>query len=219
MLRDKVRKTDTLIALSELYESIQGEGLLVGTPSIFLRLQGCNLRCPWCDQPESLGFKDRKVSFDKVLQEIKKLVPRHTVITGGEPFAHRELPLIVKTLLEEGYSVQIETNGTLWIPEMESYAPRIHITCSPKGVARFYVHPKILSCAKELKFVVDEELKSNILKREDFFPFLKRGVVVLQPESNRLEMMEKALRLQKELLREGFTVRVIPQVHKCFNLK
>ena len=219
MLRDKIRKTDTLIALSELYESIQGEGLLVGTPSIFLRLQGCNLRCPWCDQPESLSFKDRKVSFDKVLQEIKKLTPKHVVITGGEPFAHKELPLIVKTLLDEGYSVQIETNGTLWIPEIESYAPRIHITCSPKGVARFYVHPKILSYAKELKFVVDEELNAGILKRQDFLPFLKKGVVVLQPESNRPEMMEKALKIQRELLQEGFTVRVIPQVHKCFNLK
>ncbi len=219
MLRDKVRKTDTLIALSELYESIQGEGLLVGTPSIFLRLQGCNLRCSWCDQPESLSFTDKRTSFRDLLKEIKRLTPKHVVITGGEPFAHKELPFIVKTLLEEGYSVQIETNGTLWIPEMESYAPRIHITCSPKGVARFYVHPKILSYAKELKFVVDEQLTPEILKREDFLPFLKKGVVVLQPESNRQEMMEKALKLQKELLREGFTVRVIPQIHKCFNLK
>ena len=219
MLRDKVRKTDTLIALSELYESIQGEGLLVGTPSVLLRLQGCNLRCPWCDQKEALAFSDKKTSLDEVLNRIKEFSAKHVIITGGEPFAHRELPSIVKALLDEDYSVQIETNGTLWIPEVERFASRIHITCSPKGVARYYVHPKILSYAKELKFVVDEELNSGILKREDFLPFLRRGVVVLQPEGNRPEMMEKALKLQKELLREGFSVRVIPQVHKCFNLR
>ena len=219
MLRDKVRKTDTLIALSELYESIQGEGLLVGTPSIFLRLKGCNLRCPWCDQPESLNFTERRTSLGKILKEMKNLSPRHVVITGGEPFAHKELSIIVRTLIGEGYSVQIETNGTLWIPEIENYASRIHITCSPKSVARFYVHPKILKYAKELKFVVDEGFNKEVLKREDFLPFLKRGVVVLQPESNRKEMMEKALKLQKELARENYTVRVIPQVHKCFNLK
>lgn len=219
MLRDKIRKTDTLIALSELYESIQGEGLLAGTPSIFLRLQGCNLRCPWCDQPESLSFSNRKISLEETLKEIKKLLPRHVVITGGEPFAHKELPLIVKTLLEEGYSVQIETNGTLWIPEMESYASHVHITCSPKAVARFYVHPKILSYARELKFVVDEELNEEVLKREEFLPFLKKGVVVLQPESNKKEMLEKALNLQRKLLKESYSVRVIPQVHKCFDLK
>jgi len=219
MLRDKIRKTDTLIALCELYESIQGEGLLVGTPSIFLRLQGCNLRCPWCDQPESLTFSNQRVSLEETLKEIKKLVPRHVVITGGEPFAHKELPLVVKALLEEGYSVQIETNGTLWIPEMESYALHVHITCSPKAAACFYVHPQILKHARELKFVVDEELNKEVLKREEFLPFLKKGMVVLQPEGNRKEMLGKALSLQRELLKESYSVRVIPQVHKCFNLK
>jgi len=219
MLRDKVRKTDTLIALNEVYESIQGEGLLVGLPSLFIRLQGCNLRCPWCDQPEALSFSGSKVKLSSLMEEIKNFRARHAVITGGEPFAHKELPYLVEALLSEGYSVQIETNGTLWVEGMDKFAERIHITCSPKGVAKYYVHPKILKYAKELKFVVDEEFSKEVLKKEEFKRFLMEGKVVLQPESNRKEMMEKALKIQGEILEEGFTVRVIPQVHKCFDLK
>jgi len=219
MLRDKVRKTDTLIALNEVYESIQGEGLLVGLPSIFIRLQGCNLRCHWCDQPEALTFSVKSTKLSVLIEEIKKFTAKHVVITGGEPFAHKELPYIVEALLSEGYSIQIETNGTLWVEGMEKFAKEIHITCSPKGVARFFVHPQILNYARELKFVVDEELSKEILKRKEFERFLKEGKVVLQPESNRKEMMKKALKIQKELAKEGFTVRVIPQVHKCFDLK
>ncbi|RUM32082.1 MAG: 7-carboxy-7-deazaguanine synthase [Aquifex sp.] len=219
MLRDKVRKTNTLIALNEVYESIQGEGLLVGLPSIFIRLQGCNLRCPWCDQPEALTFSVKSTKLSVLIEEIKKFTAKHVVITGGEPFAHKELPYIVEALLSEGYSIQIETNGTLWVEGMEKFAKEIHITCSPKGVAKFFVHPQILNYARELKFVVDEELSKEILKRKEFERFLKEGKVVLQPESNRKEMMKKALKIQKELAKEGFTVRVIPQVHKCFDLK
>ncbi|HIQ48440.1 MAG TPA: 7-carboxy-7-deazaguanine synthase QueE [Aquifex aeolicus] len=219
MLRDKVRKTNTLIAINEIYESIQGEGLLVGLPSIFIRLQGCNLRCPWCDQPEALSFKKNTRKLSDLMKEFASFSAKHVVITGGEPFAHKELPTLVETLLDEGYSVQIETNGTLWIEDMDGLASRIHITCSPKAVARFFVHPKILLYAKELKFVVDEELNKEVLLRDEFKEFLRKGRVVLQPESNRKDMLEKAISLQKGLLKENFTVRVIPQVHKCFQIK
>ncbi len=219
MLRDKVRKTDTLIALSELYESIQGEGLLVGLPSIFIRYQGCNLRCPWCDQPESLQRKEGGVPLGEVLRKVRSFSARHVVITGGEPFFHESLPALVRTLLEEGYSLQIETNGTLWIGEMEEYAGRVYVSCSPKAVADFFVHPRILRYAKELKFVVDSFLEEEHLLREEFVRFLKEGRVVLQPEGNRREFLKKALKLQRSLLLKGYEVRVIPQVHKLLGLR
>ncbi len=217
MLRDKVR-TERALSVNEIYESVQGEGLLVGTPSIFVRLQGCNLRCPWCDQPEALEFKDGGKNVSEVLRRCLSSPFRHVVITGGEPFAHRSLPALVKSLLEEGFSVQIETNGTLWNGEMEEVASRLHITCSPKAVARFFVHPKVLRFSKELKFVVDEELTEEVLLKPDFEPFLREGRIVLQPESNRREMLLKAFHLQRSLADRGFTVRVIPQVHKLLGI-
>ncbi len=218
MLRDQVRTTNAL-SINEIYESIQGEGLLIGTPSVFVRFQGCNLRCPWCDQPSALSFREASYDQEEVLKRVKSSPFRHVVITGGEPFAHTGLFQLVKRLLEEGFSVQIETNGTLWVEGMEEVAERVHITCSPKAVADFFVHPKILKFARELKFVVDSALSLEVLLKKEFVPFLKDQRVVLQPESNRPEALEKALSLQRELAERGFTVRVIPQVHKFLGIK
>jgi len=218
MLRDKASGTLTL-TVSEIYETVQGEGILAGTPSLFIRFQGCNLRCPWCDQPESLGEGGRKVSLEEIAKIATASKVRHAVITGGEPFAHGELPYLVRDLLSRGFSVQIETNGTLWIPEMDNLADRIHITCSPKGVARYYTNPRILRHAAELKFVVDDEIEPEVLLREEFRKHLEKGLVVLQPESNRAEMFDKAFDIQRRILEKGFTVRVLPQIHKLIGLR
>ncbi len=218
MLRNKIRTTNTL-SVNEIYRTVQGEGLLVGTPSVFIRLQGCNLRCPWCDQPSALDFKESDLlELEDILDKVTDLGPKHAVITGGEPFAHTNLYLLVKGLLEKGFSVQIETNGTLWNDKIEAFTKDIHITCSPKAVAGFFVHPKILMYSKELKFVVDEELNISILLRREFLPFLKEGKVVLQPESNRKDMFEKAYRIMMELTERGLQVRIIPQVHKFLGI-
>ena len=217
MLRDKVR-TERALSVNEIYETIQGEGLLTGTPSVFIRLQGCNLRCPWCDQPEALDFRANAVPVKDILERVKRSPFRHAVITGGEPFTHRNLPLLVKLLLEENFSVQVETNGTLWIPAMEKVAGSVHITCSPKEVANFFVHPKMLEFIKELKFVVDDDLSTDTLLRSEFEPFLKEGRVVLQPEGNKRRFFKKALSLQKDLALKGFSVRVLPQMHKLLGL-
>ncbi len=215
MLRSEVRKAT--VSLNEIYTSLQGEGLLVGTPSIFIRLQGCNLRCPWCDQPSALAFKESAVSLDELLKTVEELPHRHVVITGGEPFAEASLPMLVEELLKMGKSVQIETNCTLWQEGLEELAPLLHITCSPKAVASWYVHPKIRECAKELKFVVDKELSLEVLLR--FEEFLRRGVVMLQPEGNKEVFFHKALDIQLRLLEMGYQVRVLPQVHKLLGLK
>ncbi|MCS7285428.1 MAG: 7-carboxy-7-deazaguanine synthase, partial [Hydrogenobacter thermophilus] len=72
---------------------------------------------------------------------------------------------------------------------------------------------------KELKFVVDHELSYTVIKRREFMPFLEEGLVVLQPEGNKTKFLQKALELQNLLLREGYTVRVVPQMHKLIGLK
>ncbi|MFN3264669.1 MAG: 7-carboxy-7-deazaguanine synthase QueE, partial [Aquificaceae bacterium] len=149
MLRSEVRKAS--VSINEIYPSIQGEGLLLGTPSLFIRIQGCNLRCPWCDQPSALAFKKESyVSLEELLHTVETYSHRHVVITGGEPFTEEALPLLIKELLKRGKSVQIETNGTLWQDGLEEVATEIHITCSPKAVAGWDVHPKIREYAREL---------------------------------------------------------------------
>ncbi|MCS6998517.1 MAG: 7-carboxy-7-deazaguanine synthase QueE [Aquificaceae bacterium] len=215
MLRSEVRKTS--INLNEVYTSIQGEGLLLGTPSLFIRVQGCNLRCPWCDQPSALSFRDSPVRLDDLLELVETYPHKHVVITGGEPFTEEALPELVKELIKRGKSLQIETNGTLWQEALEGTAHKVHITCSPKAVANWEVHPKIREYARELKFVVDESLSLEVLF--SFKDFLQKGCVVLQPEGNKGHFLERALNLQNQLLSLGYQVRVIPQVHKLLGLK
>ncbi len=218
MLRDQVR-AEIALTISEVYETLQGEGLLAGTPVLLIRLQGCNLRCPWCDQPESLDPEGgKRVGLGELLERARSSPFRHALVTGGEPFLHPELPDLIRVLLAEGFSVQIETNGTLWIPDMAEVIHRVHVTCSPKGVAGYRVHPRLLKHVSELKFVVDEELGEGVLLREEFLPLLEGGRVVLQAESNREDMFGKALLLQRKLAERGYTIRVIPQIHKVIGI-
>ncbi len=72
--------------ISEIFYSIQGEGRLLGVPSVFIRTSGCNLRCRWCDTPYTSWQPEGKAwSVKKILGEIAKYPTRHVVITGGEP--------------------------------------------------------------------------------------------------------------------------------------
>ncbi|MCI4458058.1 MAG: 7-carboxy-7-deazaguanine synthase QueE [Thermocrinis sp.] len=218
MLRSQVRETIAL-KVNEIYPSIQGEGLLIGSPAVFIRLQGCNLRCPWCDQPSALFFVEGGVNLkvEQILDKVSEYKIRHVVITGGEPFAQEGLATLVKELVQRDYFVQIETNGTLWQEGLENLE-NLHITCSPKWSAHWFVHPKILQNAKELKFVVDDVLSTEVLLKAQFRTFLEEGRVILQPEGNKAVFFKKALELQKELSELGFSVRVLPQLHKLFGL-
>ena len=76
---------------SELFYTIQGEGILIGVPSVFFRTSYCNLRCIWCDTPyTSWEPEDKRISINKIAEEIAKYSCTHIVITGGEPFIQTE---------------------------------------------------------------------------------------------------------------------------------
>ncbi len=102
--------------ISEIYVSNQGEGLLVGTPSVFLRTSGCNLRCWFCDTPfASWEPAGQQVSLDKVVQQVSECCDqaRHVVITGGEPMLPREIVELTQRLHRGGFHITIETAGTI----------------------------------------------------------------------------------------------------------
>ncbi len=110
--------------VNETFLSLQGEGYFTGTAAFFLRLSGCNLRCPFCDtQHQSYT----EMSEDEIVAEASRHKPRHIVITGGEPALQLTRTLVDK-LHEAGFFIQVETNGTLPLPEGIDW-----VTCSPKG--------------------------------------------------------------------------------------
>lgn len=112
--------------INEIFYSLQGEGYYTGTPVIFIRFAGCNLSCEFCDTRHQ-PYKE--YSEEEILREIKKYTPcDRVVLTGGEPTLQITADFL-DLLVESGYFVNIETNGTRLLPPMTN----VHwVVCSPK---------------------------------------------------------------------------------------
>ena len=103
--------------VAEIFRSLQGEGLLAGTPSTFVRASGCNLRCVWCDTPyTSWEPEGESLTGGEILDRVRSLPPRHAVVTGGEPLLFPEAVEVCRLLRREGWHVTVETAGTV-LPE------------------------------------------------------------------------------------------------------
>jgi organic radical activating enzyme len=209
----------TPIRIVEIFKTVEGEGKWVGLPVSFIRLEGCNLRCPWCDTTYSYDGKTfTETTVENILKEIQDLGLKRVCITGGEPFLTPQLPDLVKKLIEEDYKVLIETNGTLWMEDLKDIKSKnLFITCSPKPPS-YFIHPKLLPFITELKYVVDDQIRIEDIINEKTSKIIKNDFIVLQPESNRPQMVKKALKLQEEILKAGFESRIIPQCHKILGL-
>lgn len=112
--------------INEIFYSLQGEGYYAGTPAVFVRFAGCNLNCEFCDTNHQ---SIREYTYDEILREIAKYAPCDRVIlTGGEPTLQLTAEFI-DLLVNNGYFVNIETNGTRELPPMSA----VHwVVCSPK---------------------------------------------------------------------------------------
>lgn len=112
--------------INEIFYSLQGEGFFTGTPSIFIRFSGCNLKCPFCDTEHG---SYHEMSEAEVSQAIAKYPATHVVLTGGEP-SMQITASFLELLHRSGKFVQLETNGTFALPTNLSVD---WITCSPKN--------------------------------------------------------------------------------------
>jgi len=166
-----MRRDLQLLPVNELFPTIQGEGTWTGTPATFVRLQGCPVGCPWCDTKytwpiegaderplSSILAKDAatsstfaSISVPVLVAAVKQNPERHVVLTGGEPCLY-DLGSLSAALLEEGFSVQVETSGTHPV-RIDS---RAWVTVSPKidMPGGFPVLPAALRRADEIKHPV-----------------------------------------------------------------
>jgi len=115
--------------ISEIFHSIQGEGVLAGVSSVFIRTSGCNLRCTWCDTPyTSWKPEGTDQSVDSVLAVVKEFGARHVVLTGGEPMLFEESVTLCEQLRALGHHITIETAGTVFRPiacDLMSISPKL----------------------------------------------------------------------------------------------
>ena len=124
--------------ISEIFYSIQGEGTLTGTPSVFVRTSGCNRRCNWCDTPyASWNPEGEAKTVAQIVAEIERHPARHVVLTGGEPMIAKEVRVLAAAIKGLGHHLTIETAGTV----------------APEGIAcdLASLSPKLLNSAPDAR--------------------------------------------------------------------
>lgn len=115
-----VAPTSPQLRIQERFVSVQGEGVLVGMPSSFIRVSGCNLRCAWCDTPlTSWAPEGDTFTIDELVRWCAD-GPRHVVLTGGEPMLFSASAELTKRLRAAGHHLTIETAGTVWCEGLEA---------------------------------------------------------------------------------------------------
>lgn len=159
--RAPVKGDGSVLSVKNIFKTIQGEGPHVGVPAIFLRLGGCNLACEFCDTEfedyEDLALAEILAKIDDLsLNEKSTRSVKLVVITGGEPF-RQPIGALCSALLDVGFMVQIETNGTIYSPVPEV----VDIICSPKVSNGKYlsIREDLLPRITALKFLISANLK------------------------------------------------------------
>jgi organic radical activating enzyme len=203
------------LKITEIFPSIQGEGLRSGEPTIFIRLTGCNLRCDFCDTKYAWN-EGEDYPVEKVLEAVKNIQRKYPAdwvcLTGGEPQIQPIKPL-VKQLKIAGYKVQIETNGIRYQPLDVDWW-----TLSPKPETYGFAQ-EFKAKANEVKLVVSKELTFDIIRNfREQFP--GRTPILLQPQSNRKWSVDKGMKLLNRSLHLGLkNIKVSVQIHKIYGLK
>lgn len=115
--------------IAEIFYSLQGEGILTGVPSVFVRTSGCNLRCTWCDTPyTSWQPEGEERSNDEIVAAVAAHGASHVVVTGGEPMIAPGIAALTERLREAGLHITIETAGTVFAPvacDLMSISPKL----------------------------------------------------------------------------------------------
>jgi 7-carboxy-7-deazaguanine synthase len=222
------------VRISEIFHSVQGEGLLLGVPSVFVRTSGCNLRCRWCDTPyASWNPEGEEMTLEEIVQRVTAYDCPHVVITGGEPMVAsgiRELALMLKTA---GLHITIETAATI-LPEgiacdLGSLSPKLADSTPSVEQAGAWsarheearYRPEVIrqwlqryDC--QLKFVISqpEQLTEieELLNEVGTISGFTRDRVLLMPEGTDVRaLQEKAPVLAELCIEHGF--RYAPRLH------
>jgi 7-carboxy-7-deazaguanine synthase len=191
--------------IAEIYKSVQGEGRLTGTPSVFVRASGCNPRCWFCDTPyTSWRPEGRDYAVDEIIAEVEEWECSHVVVTGGEPMLFAELIPLCRALRDRGRHITIETAGTLYLDvacDLMSISPKL-ATSAPSAAEHprwrrrhlrerhrpEVITPLLAAYDYQLKFVVDT--RDDITEIQAYlreFPQVPAANVWLMPQGRTAE--------------------------------
>lgn len=196
--------------ISEIFYSVQGEGILTGVPSVFVRTSGCNLRCRWCDTPyASWKPEGTDKTPEEILTEIRAHpAAAHVVLTGGEPMIAKDVNALISLIRGAGYHLTIETAGTTPPPEagcdLASLSPKLsNSTPLPGEINEGWIrrHEQTrtnlpflrqwieTAVETQLKFVISDEADLTESRRlVDSLPLpFRADHVLLMPEGRTME--------------------------------
>ncbi|MDA2918251.1 7-carboxy-7-deazaguanine synthase QueE [Desulfobacterota bacterium AH_259_B03_O07] len=202
--------------ISEIFFSIQGEGIEIGLPTVFVRLFACDLRCAWCDTMYAVEGRDFiDMTINEVKSEIEKFQCIRVCMTGGEPLIQRdEVEQLAKDLVSEGFNILLETSGHKDPPSVfwtDSCLISMDCKCPSSKMEEkmdFKLFEK-LRPKDQLKFVIKDEVDYNYAK-EILKSYQIKASIIFQPVygTNLKWLTEKTLEDKLE------KVRTLPQLHK-----
>ncbi len=203
-----------MLKINEIFKSIQGESTYAGLPCTFVRLAGCNLRCAYCDTNYAY-YDGKELSDDEIINKIEEYGVKCVEFTGGEPLLQEETPKLLKTLLDKGYNVLVETNGSICIGCLDKRLNIIMDYKTPGSGMSERMRPKnfdFLKPTDQIKFVMMNEsdyiwardiIKSNKLDEKYENILMSPAYGELSPKS-----------LVTWVLQDNLKVRVQLQIHK-----
>ncbi len=219
--------------IAEVFESIQGEGIYTGVKQIFVRMQGCNLKCSFCDTKiESFGEYSSSELFDKVMDFNDDF---HSIsFTGGEPLLQKDfLKDILQLIKTKGICVYLETNGTMpkafseVKDDVDIVAMDIKLPSSTNSKECWREHKEFLLLARDsqpfVKMVIcesttseDVEIASNMISKID-----SHIPIVLQPNffDSKEALLEKINDFRELCSNYVSDARIMPQMHKMIHVR
>tara|TARA_B100000575_G_scaffold280087_1_gene269148 strand:- start:838 stop:1479 length:642 start_codon:yes stop_codon:yes gene_type:complete len=201
------------LKINEIFYSIQGESSYTGLPCVFIRLTYCNLRCSYCDS-EYAFYEGKNMSFSDINTEIKKYPTKLAMITGGEPLLQKKSVDLMQLLIEDDYSVMLETSGSLSLENVPKEVIKIVDFKCPSSKMKHKNNWSILNDIDnkdEIKFVIGNEedynwSKSKIIK----YNLNEKCQILFSPIYGSIDIKE----LCNWILNDGLNVRLQTQLHK-----
>jgi 7-carboxy-7-deazaguanine synthase len=203
--------------ISEIFYSIQGEGTRAGMPCIFIRLQGCKLRCSWCDTPYALQISkiENMMTGQEIIDKILEFNCKFIEFTGGEPLEQPLVNELAAYFIKNNYIVAYETAGYLSVKDIPSEAVKIIDFKAPGSKMEKqnnFDNINYLTKNDEVKFVLtdrnDYEWAVDLITKNDLYS--KVGAILFSPVFDKLSYLQ----LAEWILQDNLDVRMQIQMHK-----
>lgn len=211
-----------MMYVNEIFRSIQGESTRSGLSCLFIRLQGCNLECSFCDTPAAgIRQSGSEMTIDEIVQRAVRGEPSAMIeVTGGEPLLQPETPVLLERLAKTAtVPVLLETNGSIRLPGGRSYTVVMDFKCPGSGESesREAANSDLLKHGDEVKFVITGRDDFDwMLARLDENAFHRRGIEVLVVPAAGICSLPV---LADWVLAAGLPLRLQPQLHKIIGCR